>query len=98
MYGTLSRRVELQDNNGSCLLIAETRAHTKLLSPAVLDDLLNGRGGIGTILRRYSVETIRRIEHIGYDSEARCLYRRYLIIHNGQVWFDIHEEFTAGRF
>lgn len=96
--GVLVRRAALNDRNSDTLLLAESHIHTNLLPPQVRDDLLGGRGGIGTILRRYNVETLRRIDHLGYDDAARTLYRRYFIIASGQTWFDIREEFAAGKY
>jgi chorismate-pyruvate lyase len=96
--GVLIRRAALNDERGVTLLQAESHIHLSLLPDAIRDDLLSGRGGIGTILRRYNVETLRRIDHLGYDDERRMLYRRYFIIVNGETWFDIREEFEAGKY
>lgn len=90
---TLERAVWLCDGDGKRLLFARSVGHLDAMPMGIVLALTSGQAGIGSILTQHWIETYRRIVDLGYDPGKQVLFRRYEILHDGKVWFEISEEF-----
>lgn len=96
--GRYEREVWLKNERGNKLVYAKTLYNTDFLPNRMFEDLKAGRIGIGSIITRHNFETFRKVVEVGYDEEKRMLYRRYEIIKDGQILFDIYETFSIDLF
>ena len=96
--GIIEREVWLKDKNDNKLLFARSYYNTTMLPQTIASDLLSGRGGIGSILMRYQIETYRKIIKLGFNSDKNTIFREYQIVHDKDVWFTIYEEFNLNLF
>lgn len=96
--GSYEREVWLKDEGGNRLVYAKTKYNVNYLPRNMFEDLKSGRIGIGSTMIRHKLETFRRITEIGYDEKSRALSRRYEVIKDGQILFDIYENFSIDLF
>jgi chorismate-pyruvate lyase len=92
----IEREVVLRANNEE-LIHATTEVDVRALPIGVVTDIKEGKLGIGTIISKHQLETIRRIVEIGYDSGRNILYRVYEIVYGAEPRFRIREEFDIGK-
>ncbi len=74
------------------VIIALVNFDSKILPSNVTSELLRKRDGIGTILTRNHVKAKRRIISVDYDDNRDKVTRKYQIIIDNTVWFEIIEE------
>jgi len=74
------------------VIIAIVNFDSKILPSNVTTDLLRKREGIGTILTRNRVKAKRKIISVDYDDKREKVTRKYQIITDNTVWFEIIEE------
>jgi len=74
------------------IILAIVNFDSKILPSNVISDLLQKRDGIGTILTRNHIKAKRRIISVDYDDKLEKVTRKYQIIIDNSVWFEIIEE------
>jgi len=65
---------------------------SKILPANVISEVLQKKDGIGTILTRNNIKTKRKIISLDYDDKLEKVTRKYQIIIDNTVWFEIIEE------
>jgi len=65
---------------------------SKILPANVISEVLQKKDGIGTILTRNNIKTKRKIISLNYDDKLEKVTRKYQIIIDNTVWFEIIEE------
>jgi chorismate-pyruvate lyase len=88
--------IESKDT-GKPLIRAYSKAFTSNLPLIALDRIKQKQAGIGSIIHSLQLETFRRIIEVGYHPKDRLFFRKYQIIHNGKVAFEIEEELLLGE-
>ena len=74
------------------IILAIVNFDSKILPSNVISELLRKRDGIGTILTRNHVKAKRRIISVDYDDKLEKVTRKYQIIIDDSIWFEIIEE------
>jgi len=74
------------------VILAIVNFDSKILPSNVISEILQKRDGIGTILTRNRVKAKRRIISVDYDDKLEKVTRKYQIIIDNSVWFEIIEE------
>jgi len=74
------------------IILAIVNFDSEILPSNVISDLLRKRDGIGTILTRNHVKAKRRIISVDYDDKLEKVTRKYQIIIDNSIWFEIIEE------
>ncbi len=62
------------------------------LPDSIVNELLQKRSLVGTILNRYSILNNKKVISINFDKDGKKLYRIYEIQSHGRVLFEIDEE------
>lgn len=107
--GMLKRRaVILGASTGTHYILADSLINLSLFESAVIDDILSGKKGIGTIIREHRIETYREIDEISLcvrsepllsaDSPERLLSRKYRIIKDGLPAIRIEEFYREKNY
>jgi len=65
---------------------------SKILPTNIISDILQKKDGIGTILTRNNIKADRKIISIDNDDKIEKVTRKYQIIKDNTVWFEIIEE------
>jgi chorismate-pyruvate lyase len=65
---------------------------SKILPANVISEILQKKDGIGTILSRNNIKADRKIISTKYDDKLGKITRKYQIIKDNTVWFEIVEE------
>jgi chorismate-pyruvate lyase len=84
-------------HTGKPLIRAYSKAFSSNLPQTALDRIKQQQAGIGSIIHSLQLETFRRIIEVGYHRKDRLFFRKYQIIHNGKVAFEIKEELLLGE-
>ncbi len=58
----------------------------------IVEELLRKKEGIGTILTRNNVKTERKIISLNFENDNKKVIRKYQIVNENTVWFEISEE------
>jgi len=74
------------------LIEATVEFDSKKIPPKILSELLRKKEGIGTILFDNKIKASRRIIGIENANDGKKIIRKYQIISENSVWFDIVEE------
>ena len=74
------------------VILAIVNFDSKILPSNVISEILRKRDGIGTILTRNHIKAKRRIVSVDYDDKLEKVTRKYQIIIDNTVWFEIIEE------
>ncbi|KRT61741.1 MAG: hypothetical protein XU09_C0004G0245 [Thaumarchaeota archaeon CSP1-1] len=74
------------------VILAIVNFDSKILPSNVSSELLRKRDGIGTILTRNHIKSKRKIISVDYDDKREKVTRKYQIITDNTVWFEIIEE------
>ena len=74
------------------VILAIVNFDSKNLPANVISEVLQKKDGIGTILTRNNIKTKRKIISIDYDDKLEKVTRKYQIIIDNTVWFEIIEE------
>ena len=79
--------------DGLVVLHAESRIETKNLPTVLLDKIIEGEKGIGSLIENLRIETFRHIKNIGFDQRQKAIYRIYEIYIRKQLAITIKEYF-----
>lgn len=80
-------------NSGELVMHAESRIKTKNLPISLLEGILAGETGIGSLIEILRVETFRHIKDIGFDRSQRAIYRIYDVYIQKQLAITVKEYF-----
>ena len=58
----------------------------------ILEELLRKKEGIGTILSRNNIKPERKIISLNFENDNKKVIRKYQIVTENTVWFEISEE------
>ncbi|MFB5630749.1 MAG: hypothetical protein ACE5RN_04100 [Nitrosopumilaceae archaeon] len=58
----------------------------------IIDELLRKKEGIGTILSKNNIKAERKIISLNFENDNKVAIRKYQIIIENKVWFEITEE------
>jgi chorismate-pyruvate lyase len=91
---TLYRKVQIRSKpDGAVIMHATSEIKTENLPDLLLDRIIEGKEGVGSIIEDLRIETFRRIKEIGYDRKERDLYRIYDIYIHQRLAMTITEYF-----
>lgn len=65
---------------------------SKILPEQVMTELLRRKEGIGTILTRNKIKVDREVVSLDFKQNGKEVIRKYRIVSNKSVWFEILEE------
>ncbi|AIC15005.1 hypothetical protein [Nitrososphaera viennensis] len=85
------RREVVISANGRPLVRARSKIYCKFLPAQIVRKLMQGKGGIGTVIHNAGLETCRRLVRFGLGRD-RHPYRVYRIMHRGKAAFEIRED------
>lgn len=89
--GIIKRKVAISKKDSDRpLILARSKVYTKSLPARIVQDIMQKKSGIGTILHNAGIETHRRLVRFGIDDGHP--YRIYQITHRGKVAFEIRED------
>jgi len=71
---------------------AVAKFDSKILPEQVMTELLRRKEGIGTILTRNKIKAYREVVSLDFKRNGRDVIRKYRIVSNKSVWFEILEE------
>ncbi len=65
---------------------------SKILPEQIMTELLRRKEGIGTILTRNKIKVDREVVSLDFKQNGKTVIRKYRIVSNESVWFEILEE------
>jgi len=65
---------------------------SKIIPEQVMTELLRRKEGIGTILTRNKIKVDREVVSLDFKKNGKEVIRKYRIVSNESVWFEILEE------
>ena len=71
---------------------AVAKFDSKILPEQVMTELLRRKEGIGTILTRNKIKADREVVSLDFKQNGKEVIRKYRIVSNESVWFEILEE------
>ncbi len=71
---------------------AVAKFDSKILPEQVMIELLRRKEGIGTILTRNKIKADREVVSLDFKQNGKEVIRKYRIVSNESVWFEILEE------
>ena len=71
---------------------AVAKFDSKILPEQVMTELLRRKEGIGTILTRNKIKVDREVVSLDFKQNGKEVIRKYRIVSNESVWFEILEE------
>jgi len=71
---------------------AVAKFDSKILPEQIMTELLRRKEGIGTILTRNKIKAEREIVSLDFKQNGKEVIRKYRIVSNKSVWFEILEE------
>jgi len=71
---------------------AVAKFDSKILPEQVMTELLRRKEGIGTILTRNKIKADREVVSLDFKQNGKEVIRKYRIVSNKSVWFEILEE------
>lgn len=90
----LFRKVQIRSRlDGELIVYAKSKIMTKNLPEALLDRIIEGKEGVGSIIEDLGIETFRKINVIGYSRKEGALYRIYDIYIHRRLAITITEYF-----
>ena len=84
--------------SGELVMHAESRIKTKNLPIPLLEGILAGETGIGSLIEILRVETFRHIKDIGFDRSQRAVYRIYDVYIQKRLAITVKEYFPIDLF
>ena len=79
--------------DGVVIMHAESKIKTNNLPILLLDRIIEGKKGIGSLIENLRIETFRHVKEIGFDRRQRAVYRIYDIYIRKQLAITIKEYF-----
>lgn len=89
--------VIVNEDTSEPLIRAYSKAFKSNLPLKALNRIKQKQAGIGSIIYGLRLETIRKIVEVGYNPRNGLVFRKYEIIHNRKVIFEIKEELLLGQ-
>ena len=89
---TISRESVILDGADRPLIRAHSKIFVCNLPRNIVHQIRQKKLGIGKIIANSQLETFRKILAVGYDPTKRSVFRRYQIIYQKNVAFEIFEE------
>ena len=74
------------------VILAIVNFDSKILPNKITSELLQKKDGVGTIITRNNVKANRKISTIDYDDKLEKVTRKYQIVIDNTIWFEIIEE------
>ncbi len=74
------------------IILAVAKFDSKILPEQVMTELLRRKEGIGTILTRNKIKADREVVSLDFKQNGKEVIRKYRIVSNKSVWFEILEE------
>ncbi len=71
---------------------AVAKFDSKILPEQIMTELLRRKEGIGTILTRNKIKADREVVSLDFKQNGKEVIRKYRIVSNKLVWFEILEE------
>jgi chorismate-pyruvate lyase len=71
---------------------AVAKFDSKILPEQIMTELLRRKEGIGTILTKNKIKAEREIVSLDFKQNGKEVIRKYRILSNKKVWFEILEE------
>ena len=71
---------------------AVAKFDSKILPEQIMTELLRRKEGIGTILTRNKIKADREVISLDFKQNGKEVIRKYRIVSNKSVWFEILEE------
>ena len=71
---------------------AVAKFDSKILPEQVMTELLRRKEGIGTILTRNKIKADREVVSLDFKQNGQEVIRKYRIVSNKSIWFEILEE------
>ena len=71
---------------------AVAKFDSKILPEQIMTELLRRKEGIGTILTRNKIKADREVVSLDFKRNGKEVIRKYRIVSNKLVWFEILEE------
>jgi len=71
---------------------AVAKFDSKILPKQIMTELLRRKEGIGTILTKNKIKVEREIVSLDFKQNGKEVIRKYRIVSNKSVWFEILEE------
>jgi len=65
---------------------------SKIIPEQIMTELLRRKEGIGTILTRNKIKVDREVVSLDFKQNGKDVIRKYRIVSNESVWFEILEE------
>ena len=65
---------------------------SKIIPEQIMTELLRRKEGIGTILTRNKIKVDREVVSLDFKQNGKEVIRKYRIVSNESVWFEILEE------
>ena len=81
--------------DGLVIMHAESKIKTKYLPITLRDKIIEGEGGIGSLIENLRIETFKQIKNIGFNRRRREIYRIYDIYIRRQLAITIKEYFPV---
>ncbi len=67
---------------------------SKIIPEQIMTELLRRKEGIGTILTRNKIKADREVVSLDFKKNGKEVIRKYRIVSNESVWFEILEEIS----
>jgi len=74
------------------VILAVAKFDSKILPEQIMTELLRRKEGIGTILTKNKIKVEREIVSLDFKQNGKEVIRKYRIVSNKSVWFEILEE------
>jgi len=74
------------------VILAIAKFDSKILPEQIMTELLRRKEGIGTILTRNKIKADREVVSLDFKRNGKEVIRKYRIVSNKLVWFEILEE------
>ena len=71
---------------------ATAKFDSSVIPDNIIAELLRKKEGIGTILTRNNIKADREVASLDFENDGNKIIRKYRIIYNDSVWFEISEE------
>ena len=71
---------------------AVAKFDSKILPEQIMTELLRRKEGIGTILTKNKIKAEREVVSLDFKQNGKEVIRKYRIVSNKSVWFEILEE------
>lgn len=71
---------------------ATVNFNSNVIPGKIVEELLRKKEGIGTILTKNKIKTERKVISLNFENDNKKVIRKYQIVTENTVWFEISEE------